>query len=46
MTFRVEILPRPGETLNARITCGGLGGKAFENAKAKQDGRNGQTTKK
>ena len=23
----MEILPRPGETLNARITYGGLGGK-------------------
>ena len=24
ITFRVEILPRPGETLNARITYGGI----------------------
>ena len=27
--FRVKILPRPGETLNARITSGGLGGKGL-----------------
>ena len=26
-TFRVEILPRSGDTLNARIKYGGLGGK-------------------
>jgi ribokinase len=30
--FRVEILPRPGETLNARITYGGLGGKGLNQA--------------
>ena len=32
ITFRVEILPRPGETLNARITYGGLGGKGLNQA--------------
>lgn len=32
ITFRVEILPRPGETLNARITHGGLGGKGLNQA--------------
>ena len=32
MTFRVEILPRPGETLSARITYGGLGAKGLNQA--------------
>jgi hypothetical protein len=32
ITFRVEILPRSGETLNARITYGGLGGKGLNQA--------------
>jgi ribokinase len=32
ITFRVEILPRPRETLNARITYGGLGGKGLDQA--------------
>ena len=32
IAFRVEILPRPGETLKARITYGGLGGKGLNQA--------------
>jgi sugar/nucleoside kinase (ribokinase family) len=32
IAFRVEILPRQGETLNARITYGGLGGKGLNQA--------------
>ena len=32
ITSRVEILPRPGETLNARVTYGGLGGKGLNQA--------------
>lgn len=32
ITFRAEILPRPRETLNARITYGGLGGKGLNQA--------------
>jgi hypothetical protein len=43
LRFRVEILSRSGETLNARITYGGLGGKglnqAIAAARAKMDVR-------